>query len=183
MIDIFCIIDMDGFSVNGKFLCKEMGVTQCKADVTWCFSLKLPVDKWQLSSRDRFSVNYVTRNIHGLPFANRHGDLDMTPSQIISSYLVPLMKPGQAIGYKGGTVERNLLISLSIPFVDLEKYGCPRFDQLCEIFKPVLKRLARNTFCMNHLPIRAAHKAHCPSFETVVFNFWLKKYLENNGQD
>ena len=42
------------------------------------------------------------------------------------------------VAYKGGTLEKKLLIQLQIPYVNLEDFGCPKFEYLPEYyFSPV----------------------------------------------
>ena len=37
------------------------------------------------------------------------------------------------VGYKGGHVEKDLLVKLNIPCLDLETLGCPKYDKLRHI--------------------------------------------------
>ena len=66
------------------------------------------------------------------------------------------------VGYKGGTLEKKLLIQLQIPYVNLEDFGCPKFEYLPEYyFSPV--------HCGCHLNSRF----HCSMAECHAFMRWF----------
>ena len=68
------------------------------------------------------------------------------------------------IGYKGGHVERGFLKKLAIPSVDLEEFGCPKFEHLMASgFDPV-------EGCGFHV-----RPSHCAMVECEVLFSWLIK--------
>ena len=66
--------------------------------------------------------------------------------------------------YKGGTLEKKLLIQLQIPYVNLEDFGCPKFEYLPDYyFSPV--------HCGCHLNSRF----HCSMAQCHGFMRWFNK--------
>ncbi|KAG8172488.1 hypothetical protein JTE90_009834 [Oedothorax gibbosus] len=69
------------------------------------------------------------------------------------------------MAFKGGNIEKNVLWRLNIPYLDLEEYGCPKFDEL-------KKSLTSFKTCGFHID----ETLHCPQAEVTAFRAWM---LEN----
>ena len=64
---IVAIVDMDGFTINKKFFCKELGFLKVgnAATQSCFFDIGLP---WaNLTTKDKKLCNYVKKHIHKLP--------------------------------------------------------------------------------------------------------------------
>ena len=66
------------------------------------------------------------------------------------------------VAYKVGTSEKKLLIQLQIPYVNLEDFGCPKFEYLPEYyFSPV------------HSGCHLNGRFHCSMAECHAFMRWF----------
>lgn len=149
--DITHIIDIDGFYVNKHFYPKEICLLSVDNDDALRIDVRLPMSFNELTHKQRSQVCYVTKFVHGLYWTN---DIDTSgfkvermlydaknvPTIIRAvlreyadhrrSFLEP--DPQTLVAYKGGTVERNILVAAGIPCIDLEVYGCPKFETLIQ---------------------------------------------------
>jgi hypothetical protein len=166
------VLDMDGFCVNEQFYCKELGVLRI-GDVyakSQFFDINM---KWsELNEKVRRQCAYVIRNVHHrLPFRVPDGTvaekLCCLDSIILEFYQRYGTFEASLLAYKGGHYERDLLKRLSIPGVNLEKYGCPRVEVLFD-------ELGWLEMCGNHLTGNETYR-HCPKVE--AFGHWLSRNL------
>lgn len=161
--DITHVLDIDGFYVNKRFYPKEICLLSVDNDDALRIDVRLPMSFNDLSHKQRSQVCYVTKFVHGLYWTN---DIDTSgfkagrmlydsknvPTIIRAalrehadrrrSFLEP--DPQVLVAYKGGTLERNILVAAGIPCIDLELYGCPRFETLIQRYDlPLPNSLAR----------------------------------------
>ena len=73
------------------------------------------------------------------------------------------------LGYKGGYFEEDLLGRLSIPYLNLECFGCPKAEKL-------MKEMVWLETCGNHTLPDAY--AHCAKLEVEAYAYWLEKNNE-----
>ena len=64
---------MDGFMVNGKFYCKELGTLKVGDGVAKSFFFNTGLRWKNLNAKDKRACMYVMRHIHKLPFNVPHG--------------------------------------------------------------------------------------------------------------
>ena len=68
MNNVVGIIDMDGFIIEKKFYCRELGMLNIKEDTGESFQFDMGI-RWQdLSNKDKKTCMFLTKNIHKLPF-------------------------------------------------------------------------------------------------------------------
>ena len=162
------IIDLEGFHLNprrgkpGEFLPRELGWCDWRGcghgSHHYAHSSRYP----DLPLRDRRTVRYVTQKVHGLPFlptpeeqARPAFQMTQDIKELYKEYCTP-ERP--LVGYKGGTIERDTLETLGIPSVNLERFGCPKYDDM--------SRLTTVKSCGHHeKPL--VH--HCPQVECYHF--------------
>ena len=72
--------------------------------------------------------------------------------------------------YKGGTLEKKLLIQLQIPYVNLEDFGCPKFEYLPDYYFH-FRYFHFSVHCGCHLNSRF----HCSMAECHGFMRWFNK--------
>ena len=158
------IIDMDGFTINKTFYCKEIGMLNINEEVAVSHHFKIPFTCHDLTEKDQKSCYYLFKHVHKLPF--------ITPNSLPLHHLEPVVKDfyeeigEKIIAYKGGRIERELLQRLNIPGINLELFGCPKAEHL-------FSRLAWLETCGHHVgtdPYR-----HCPKTEVEAFGLWLKE--------
>ncbi|XP_076384533.1 uncharacterized protein LOC143263458 [Megalopta genalis] len=128
--------------------------------------------------QDRKGVWYVTNFVHGIPFKNFSGkinyrgeDIKYIIREFTRSYKNPI------IGYKGGNIERDILLKIGMRLRNLEDFGCPKYDIL--ITDPSYGKF--NSPCRLHCWIskrKSSKKYHCCLSEVRVFREWLLKLKE-----
>ena len=171
--EIVAVIDMDGYRIQNKFLCKEMGLL--KVGDTEAKSLFFDINlRWDdLTHKDRRACKYVQTHIHKLPFGVPAGvdalPLSSLPKIISQLYENVRQNSRSAIAYKGGIYERDLLARLNIPALDLQDYGCPKAEKLFD-------QLVWLETCGKHTE-NAAYQ-HCAKVEVEAFAMWVEKTLD-----
>ena len=168
MNNIVGIMDMDGFVIERKFYCKELGIIKKGEDEakTYLFDIGL---RWaDLTTKDRKSCMFLTKHIHKLPFHASRGSLPINKLHDIIKSFYDTAKENEesALAYKGGHFERDLLKLLKIPAVNLEDFGCPKVSFL-------FNNLIWLEICGHHLDTHAYQ--HCPKVEVEAFADWLKE--------
>lgn len=97
-------------------------------------------DFYALKESAKRTVRYLTHNIHGLLYTNKRRRQwnSAQPLSALTVFVESLKNKCDAsehIAYKGGIVEKNLLLSLGFTRnLNLEHYGCPKFENLTKIY-------------------------------------------------
>ena len=162
-LDQICLIlDLEGYFVEKKFYARELGWTTWQGH-SGAKHYRLPFRWKALDKKDRLTAQYVYHRIHGLPFEDDPQE-KAHPLETLKGDVLALV--GQArttdrflVGYKGGHVEKDLLQELDLPAIDLEQYGCPKFD--------TLETAAHSPDCGHH-----RFKKHCARAESHTFWQW-----------
>ena len=169
--DVCLVIDMECFRVNGRLHCRELGYCNWMGDSgRVAFLPKQPFHP--LTRDDKRHIQFVTRHIHGLSYYPDKGE-DVTSSvddAVQQLYQAFVVDHRRRVAFKGGHVERDLLLHLNIPFLDLETLGCPKYDAL---------RGSGDETCGWHA-IPAKHD--CAMAECKAFFVWYQRYF-NPEQD
>ena len=114
------------------------------------------------------------RKIRKLPFGVPRGvdakNLSALESIVADAYRGMRQNERSVIAYKGGQYERNLLASVGIPSINLEKFGCPKAEVL-------IKRMFWLETCGNHI-VNDAY-LHCPKVEVEAYAQWMEKQTMN----
>ena len=129
--NVCLIIDMECFFVDGQQHCRELGFCSWRGDCgRVAVSPKKPFGR--LKDFDRRQAHYLTREIHGLPYAPHKHEQTVASLRHYVAKLYAEYRTEQRtrVAYKGGTVEKCLLVSMNIPFLNLETMGCPKYDAL-----------------------------------------------------
>jgi hypothetical protein len=170
LTDIAAIIDMDGFSVNGKFVCKELGFLKVGDATAQSFFFDIGLRWRDLTPKDLRTCKYVQTHIHKLPFGVPAGIDAITLSALKDTVrnLYDNMRKNSLIAYKGENYEKNLLADLNIPSVNLECFGCPQAQKL-------LDQMIWLETCRKHLTVDAYQ--HCPKVEVEAYGLWLEEQL------
>ena len=170
MNDIVGIIDMDGFPIGKKFYCKELGILKVGDNDGKSYFFDLGIRWNELSEQHKKTCKHVIKHVHKLPFgvpkgidAYKHSQLEEI---IIKFYHEAKQCENSTLAYKGGNFEKNLLIKLNIPHVNLEIFGCPKASQLFE-------NLIWLETCGHHYGEHSYQ--HCPKVEVEAFGTWLEE--------
>ena len=169
MNDIVEIIDLDGYTINKKFLCRELATIGVGQDTGTSYHFNIGVHWKDLTLKDRKSCMYVYQHVHKLPLNAHRGSLPLgNLDGIVKDFYTSVKeKEESTLAYKGGCLERNLLKKLNILACNLEWYGCPKAEQL-------FSKLPWLETCGKH--IGTDPYKHCPKVEVEGFMLWLKEH-------
>ena len=173
--DNLCLIlDLEGFFINKTFHVRELGYYAWNGEHgRHAFSIPIPYKT--LNDKDKRTVDFVCRKIHGLTYQPCAPEMFQDPR-----VLGPLVKDihqeysvraqcGEGkrtvVGYKGGHVEKDLLLKLNLPSLNLETLGCPKYDALRS------QMVALVPSCDFH---KDPFVHHCPVQECHAFWKWYK---------
>lgn len=130
------IFDMDGYSLGKHFHCKELAVVNLFSREAALLRFELDVPFRNLTESEKRTVWYTIRNCHGMDYVNNPGDLPSCEVELfIGDLLMDCEENGHRIAFKGGNLERKLLMKLNAQpesYVNLESpgYRLPRFNEL-----------------------------------------------------
>ena len=168
MEEITLIIDLEGFILSRGFIVRELG---------WCtilgendsqhFYSRLRYK--DLNVKDRRTVNFVYKHIHGLRFESNYREAAL-PQRDVEGVIRALYRGG-LVAYKGGHLEKDLLDKMGLPSINLEELGCPKADSLWS------KTDHHGTDCGHHKK-DLVKMVHCPKQETFLFFQWLQNQLK-----
>ena len=173
--DVCLIIDMECFFVDGQQHCRELSFC------SWCgdcgrvaVSPKKPFNR--LKDFERRQAHYLTREIHGLPYAlHKHEQTVSSLRHYVAKlYAEYRTEHRTRVAYKGGTVEKLLLVSMNIPFLNLETLGCPKYDVL-----RALDNEPPETCGWHAIP----NKHHCAMTECRAYFHWYWDYFKTRDHD
>ena len=126
-MNIVGIIDLDGFSVQKTFFCRELGIITHGDTYGTSFHFNTPLRYEKLCKKDKIQVTFVQEYIHGLSLADNTAlNQDMVNTIVRKFYSAYHINENSMIAYKGGSFERTLLNWLNIPSFNLELFGCPK---------------------------------------------------------
>lgn len=172
--NVCLVVDCDGFFINKKFHVREFGYKSLTRPMTYSFLVDISPSITNMTSSDYRAATYCTFNVHGLSLKPKENEICLQEQElkkrISQIYNKHKTKKKFCVAYKGGHIEKDILEELKIPYINLEDYGCPKFNELIQIIHlPSLKD------CGHHLNIT---NAHCPRKETAVFARWLIEKLK-----
>ena len=166
MEEITLIIDLEGFILSSGFIARELGwcTIQGENDSQHFYSRMRYKD---LNYKDRRTVNFVYKHIHGLRFEASFKEAAL-PQRDLEAVIRALYRGG-LIAYKGGHLEKDLLDKMGLPSINLEEFGCPKADSLWSQYEGT---------CCGHHKTDLFKMVHCPKHETFLFFQWLQHQLK-----
>ena len=169
--DVCLVIDMECFCVDGVYRCRELGFCSWRGD-SGHVAVTPAKRRCHLTTKEKQQVHFLTREIHGLSYTP-----DKREFQTVSvrNYLQKLYaefstEQRRRIAFKGGHVEKDLLVSSNIPYLDLESIGCPKYD----ILRQRLPN-ADETCGWHAMP----NKHHCAMAECKAFFAWYRERVHS----
>ena len=180
MENICLIIDFDGFQLRQRpFMAREMGYVAMDVEEVDVVSFDLSGVSLE-DERDRKTVWYCRKFLHGLPFHPRRKErchqpeyLDELLRQLYEHYST---NEKNLVAYKGGICERDRLEELGIPSVNLEEHGCPKYDVLKNFYPKVQGN------CWRHDVSSGGRAYHCVAAEVQTFKAWVTDKLRAADQ-
>jgi hypothetical protein len=86
------------------------------------------------------------------------------------------------VAFKGGILEKKLLNNLGVCSFNLERWGCPKYDDLLKSVDPTYKSIADRSDCGRHTYVPNPKFVqtngggyHCSASEVAVFKYWLER--------
>ena len=125
----------------------------------------------QLHRDDKRQIAFLTKHIHGLTYLPSDAEQAVsTPVDDVVQRLYADSACGhrRCVAFKGGHLERDVLLRLNIPYLDLQTLGCPKYN--------LLRRGDEQT-CGHHA---SPGRHHCAMAECRVFFDWYRAIL-NKG--
>jgi len=170
MEEITLIIDLEGFHLSRGFIVRELGwcTIQGENDSQHFYSR---VRYRDLNFKDRQTVKYVYRHVHGLRFEAAFREAAL-PQRDLEGVIRALYRGG-VVAYKGGHLEKDLLDKMELPSLNLEELGCPKAESLW------LWSYTAEKSCGHHKE-HISQFIHCPKQETFLFFQWLQDQLKVN---
>lgn len=158
--------------MNKIFYARELGwrrSTEQRGNIKY----KIPYFFKQLSPQDQGTANYVIKHVHGLPFHD-HPSEQAKPQAYLQTDISQLYEhfrneEQDVVGFKGGHVEKGMLDYLDIPHLNLERWGCPKFELLSD------QGFADIQDCGCH------RVGHCSTVECEAFWNWLEHKKKSMG--
>ena len=171
MEEITLIIDLEGFNLSSGFIVRELGwcTMQGENDSQHFYSR---VRYRDLNFKDRRTVKFVYKHIHGLRFEASFKEVAL-PQRDLEAVIRALYRGG-LVAYKGGHLEKDLLDKMGLPSINLEEFGCPKADSLWSWGYTTEKS------CGHH-KTDLFKMIHCPKQETFFFFQWLQNQLLERG--
>ena len=168
MNDIVGILDMDGFTINKKFKCRELGIINTHKETARSYRFDIGILWTDLSVKDAESCWYVVRRIIKMPLIARPGSLPLTDlSTIVNDFYAKNKKTERSVmAYKGGHVEKDLLHQLNIPSMNLESMGSPKAIRL-------FGKLPWIETCGKHFGVDQYE--HCAKVEVEAYAMWFRE--------
>ena len=112
------------------------------------------------------NVYYQIKYIHGLPLVHRKYNNDFLQYYEMFQVLCEeFMTSGDLVGYKGGTIERNLLNKLGTKGINIELLGCDKYANLITKYGVEPER------CKYH----NSGDYHCSRHEVEIFARYLEE--------
>jgi len=173
MEEITLIIDLEGFNLSSGFIVRELGwcTIQGENDSQHFYSR---VRYRDLNFKDRRTVNFVYKHIHGLRFEASFKEAAL-PQRDLEA-VIRALYCGGLVAYKGGHLEKDLLDKMGLPSINLEELGCPKADSLWSSDYPPGKS------CGHH-KTDLFKMIHCLKQETFLFFQWLQNQLKERSDN
>lgn len=130
-----CIIDCEAFNIGKQFLYRDLSVVSVQDSSQYLrYDFYTTRVKYQqLTEAEKKQVRFCNK-LHGMKIENHPKEdtyrnfwleVDEIP-QVLNN----IIEHFPVVAYKGGVLERNLLVAAGIPHIDLEKLGCPKADKI-----------------------------------------------------
>jgi hypothetical protein len=122
------IIDCKAYMWQKKPFLREISVWERLSNQIKTYHIYIP-NRLLFDEYD-YSVNYQIRKIHGLPIERRRVDDNFYLYVEVMQILYGMFENADLIGYKGGTIERDMLNKMRVNSINLEVLGCPKYITL-----------------------------------------------------
>ena len=167
-MQIVYLIDFETIRIQHKQFCiREMAISTINPNEIIFHKHYKPCKKlYELPKSYRNAYLYCKYYVHGLDY---YPETSAAPCTEALEDIVNVIPDKNAyVGYKGGCGERRVLNLLGYDnIINIEDYGCPKFNNLTDTYDVSLEP------CSEH---RFTKKVHCPKDELKMFGLWLKDF-------
>jgi hypothetical protein len=153
------IIDCEAYTWRKKTFLREISVWKRSDNSIKTYHVYTP-NPMLFNEYDR-GVCYQISRIHGLPIVRQRIDDNFYLYDEVMQRLFDMFKNADLIGYKGGTIERDMLNKMCVNSINLEVLGCPKYSLLLS------KYGVEQHTCGYHLHNGVAY--HCSGHEVELF--------------
>ena len=164
------VIDIEGFRCGGEpFIVKEIS---CCADYVDSITLQPPLGYEILSAKEEKAFSWITNNLNGLDWKSGNFKFEFLQNFVES---IKLRNPDSKFYAKGIEKCKILEEIFQLEFINLDKLGCPKVNQIAEDNKIAM--------CEQHCPkiTQTKHISHhCARRKSVLFHSWLQNILEED---
>jgi hypothetical protein len=129
MDKVCCVIDAQGFTLNGSFYPREITIISKTSKQTFLCDVR----KVFLTSndKDKKTNEFIYNNILGINSSKDCGESGFI--KLYQLYREFIYKNKNIVAIKNVQL-KELLKKLNIPYIELEDYGCPAIDRLNEYY-------------------------------------------------
>ena len=119
MDNITGVIDMDGFTINKIFYCKELACIRKGQTYATSTLFDLGLQWKDLSEKDKKAARFVERYIHKIRFTSPPNQPTVPIFRLPDIVKEFFSEPDALVAYKGGHFEKDLLRRVGIPSINL----------------------------------------------------------------
>ena len=123
MDNITGVIDMDGFTINKIFYCKELACIRKGQTYATSTLFDLGLQWKDLSEKDKKAARFVERYIHKIRFTSPPNQPTVPLFRLPDIVKEFFSEPDALVAYKGGHFEKDLLRRVGIPSINSNLLG------------------------------------------------------------
>ena len=175
---------MDGYTFGGVFHAREISLTDMGSSMTRTWHLAINENVLSKATKiEMKSAIYLFKNVHGISlrphpdaFITSYNDVvcALTTTFEIGGCAVSSLSADGIVGYKGGTIERQLLMEIGMYRYDIGALECPKTDVALAAMGAVGRLGDPCHECARYQRYRKDGKLqHCPVIETRAMRDWL----------
>ncbi|CAB4007373.1 Hypothetical predicted protein [Paramuricea clavata] len=159
------VMDCEAYTLGkNQVYLREVSVYRIRDKKTFSFQIYMP----DIYINPKV-VHYQIHHVHGLPVVREKNNEDFLQYRDVYKVLCEeFMTSADLVGYKGGTIERDLLKKLGTKGINIELLGCEKYANLITKYGITPER------CPYHL----YGDYHCSRHEVQVFAHFLNELAQ-----
>ncbi len=150
---------------------RELAVRFTKENAVRILRFFPGTDQGQLTESDWKTVDYCEKHIHKLPYYPSPNETQCFPQSELQLRLGLLFHKydmsSAIVAYKGGIIERDLLIAMGWEGFDLEDIDCPKSSQ------PLQHGVCNPSIHSN------CHNAHCALADVLSYFYYFSSFIDH----
>ncbi len=150
---------------------RELAVRFTKENAVRILRFFPGTDQSQLTESDWKTINYCEKHIHKLPYYPSFNEKQCFPQEELQLRLGLLFHKydmaSAIVAFKGGIIERDLLIAMGWGGFDLEDIGCPKSAHSVQ-----------HAVCNSSIHSNC-HNAHCALADVLSYFYYFTSFIED----